>query len=70
MVDRQTDASKLKSNTFGKKQEHNQVNIENVNVLTISMHWYIVVLDCQAEGWINQQHNTGNSWSAASQISG
>lgn len=50
MVDRQTDASKLKSNIFGKKQEHNQVNIENVNVLTISMHWYIVVLDCQAEG--------------------
>lgn len=54
MVDRETDASKSKSNTFGKKQEHNQVNIENVNVLTISMHWYIVVLDCQAEGGINQ----------------
>lgn len=41
MADRQTDASKLKSNTFGKTQGHNEGNIENVNVLTISMHWYM-----------------------------
>lgn len=41
MADRQTDASKLKSNTFGNKQGHNEGNIENVNVLTISMHWYM-----------------------------
>lgn len=46
MVDRQIDVLKLKFNIFGKKQEYNQVNIENVNVFIIFMYWYIVVLDC------------------------